>query len=563
MRVFYLILFVISVFYLFILLYRFRQSASIYYYLLSICIILINFGYWQGCISTTVEEFLATNRTSYLGSAFISYFMVCSIAQLTKTKLPIAVRFIGLGFGVAVSIFAMTIGYSTLYYESAQLIQSNGFSYLVKEYGPFHILFEIEIVLGLCYCFIMVAIAFTKGKKVSYISCLGSLVVMLSVSIVYFIKGSIYSMLPLAYDVGFAVILLLLMRISLYNITGIAEQSMKDSNEFGFATFDSKSHFLDGNALARKWFPELNDLVIDRLIPSYNTDFLKQVNAWISGNDDETIHLFYRGEQIIAAKKILIPIRKKKYIYCIQLYDDTKQQKYLQLIENKNYILNKDIASKNQTIELLQDDIIISMASIVENRDSNTGGHIRRTSDIVFVFTSYLMEKGFLPELTEHAVDCIIRSAPLHDFGKIAISDAILNKAGKYTPEEYEEMKKHPIKGASIVERILQNSDDIQLKTIARNIAYYHHEKWDGSGYPKGLKGEEIPLEARIMALADVFDALVSKRVYKEQYSFEKAFSIIEQSAGSHFDPNLCKHFLDCKDNLIAIYSLDKTAMTT
>lgn len=124
-------------------------------------------------------------------------------------------------------------------------------------------------------------------------------------------------------------------------------------------------------------------------------------------------------------------------------------------------------------------------------------------------------------------------------------------------------MKKHPIKGAAIVERILQNSDDIQLKTIAINIACYHHEKWDGSGYPKGLKGEEIPLEARIMALADVFDALVSKRVYKEQFSFEKAFSIIEQSAGSHFDPYLCKQFLDCRDNLTAIYSTDKTAMTS
>lgn len=563
MTIFYLILFLISVFYLFILLHRFQQGASVYYYLLSICIILINFGYWQGCISTTLEEFLATNRISYLGSAFISYFMVCCIAQLTKTKLPGAVRCIGIGLGFAVTFFAMTIGDSNLYYESAKLIQSNGFSYLVKEYGPLHILFEVEIVLGTCCGFIMVAIAFTKGKKVSYISCLGALVVMLSVSVVYFIKGSIYSMLPLAYDVGFAVILLLLMRISLYSITGISEQSMKDSNEFGFATFDCKSHFLDGNALARKWFPELNDLEIDRLIPSYNTDFLKQINSWISGNDDETIHLFYRGEQIIAAKKIIIPIRKKKYIYCIQLYDDTKQQKYLQFIENKNYILNKDIASKNQTIELLQDDIIISMASIVENRDSNTGGHIRRTSDIVCVFTSYLMEKGFLPELTEHAVDCIIRSAPLHDFGKIAISDAILNKAGKYTPEEYEEMKKHPIKGAAIVERILQNSDDIQLKTIAINIACYHHEKWDGSGYPKGLKGEEIPLEARIMALADVFDALVSKRVYKEQFSFEKAFSIIEQSAGSHFDPYLCKQFLDCRDNLTAIYSTDKTAMTS
>ena len=210
---------------------------------------------------------------------------------------------------------------------------------------------------------------------------------------------------------------------------------------------------------------------------------------------------------------------------------------------------------KTQKIEQLQNDIIISMASIVENRDSNTGGHIRRTSDIVRVFISYLMENDSVPEITDHVADCIIRSAPLHDFGKIAISDAILNKPGKYTPEEYEEMKKHPVSGAAIVERILQNSEDLMLKNIAGNIAHYHHEKWDGSGYPEGRKGVEIPVEARIMALADVLDALVSKRVYKEQYSFEKAFSIIRESGGSHFDPFLCNQFLACQDRLISVYS--------
>ena len=557
MTIFYFILFLISFFYLFILLFRFRQSASVYYYLLSVCIIIINFGYWQGSIATTLEEALATSRVSYLGSAFVCYFMVCCIAQLTKTKLSLAVRCIGTGLGLAVTFSAMTIGYSAVYYKSAQLVRSDGFSYLVKEYGPMHVLFPAEIVCGLFCGFTVVAIAFTKGKKVSYISCIGSLAVMGSVTTVYFIGGGIYSMLPLAYDVGFTVILFLLMRISLYNPIGLSEQSMKDSREYGFVSFDSKGHFLDGNAVARKWFPELNDLNIDRLIPDCHTDFLKQVHDWLAGDDEEATHLFHCGEQIIEAKKIIIPIRKKKYIVYIQLRDDTKQQKYLQLIEHHNFDLQHDVASKTHKIEQLQDDIIISMASIVENRDSDTGGHIRRTSDIVRVFTGYLMENGCLPELTEHAADCIIRSAPLHDFGKIAISDAILNKPGKYMPEEYEKMKKHPVRGAAIVGRILQNSEDILLKNIAANIAHYHHEKWDGSGYPEGFKGEEIPVEARIMALADVFDALVSKRVYKEQFSFEKAFSILQESAGSHFDPFLCEQFLHCRERLISIYAAD------
>ena len=227
----------------------------------------------------------------------------------------------------------------------------------------------------------------------------------------------------------------------------------------------------------------------------------------------------------------------------------------MQLIENYNRDLKHDVALKTKKIEQIQDDIIISMASIVENRDSDTGGHIRRSSDVVRVFVGYLLETGSYPDLDPHIADCIVRSAPLHDFGKIAISDAILNKPDKYTPEEYAEMKKHPVLGTAIVERILQSSEDILLKNTAVNIAHYHHEKWDGSGYPEGLRGTDIPFEARVMALADVFDALVSKRPYKEQFSFEKAFSIIRESNGSHFDPSLCQQFLACQDQLTVVYT--------
>ena len=151
--------------------------------------------------------------------------------------------------------------------------------------------------------------------------------------------------------------------------------------------------------------------------------------------------------------------------------------------------------------------------------------------------------------------DQIIKAAPLHDFGKIAIPDSILNKPGKYISEEYEIMKLHAQKGAGIVARILKNSDDLQFKNIAANVAHYHHEKWDGTGYPCGLAGEEIPLEARIMALADVFDALVSNRVYKGQFSFDKAFDIIDESCGSHFDPSLCKEFLQCRLRIETLYN--------
>lgn len=551
----YLILFVISFLYLCLLIFRFNQNVSVYYVFLSICIILINYAYWQISIASTLEEALVASRFSYLGSGFVGYFMICCIAQLCKTRIPIAVRCIGIGIGTIIISFAMTIGHSEIYYKSAQLIQTNGFSYLIKEYGPMHIIFVAEIILSLCYGLLIVVKSFTQKKRVSYISSICSLAVMASVSIVYFIQAGIYPLLPLAYDIGFAIILVLLIRISMYNTIAISEESLKDGQEYGFVNFDSKGRFLDGDVMARKWFPELNDLKIDYLIPDYSTDFLKQVNNWITGNDDSNSRLFTCGEQIIEAKKTVLNLRTNKKVFCIQLRDDTKQQKYTQLIENYNRDLQHNVELKTQKIEQIQNDIIISMASIVENRDSSTGGHIRRSSDVVRVFVGYLMETGGFPELSKHVADCIILSAPLHDFGKIGISDAILNKPGKYSHEEYEEMKKHSVLGTAIVGRILQSSEDIMLKNIAVNIAHYHHEKWDGSGYPEGLKGAEIPFEARIMALADVFDALVSKRVYKEQFSFEKAFSIIRESSGSHFDPLLCNNFLACRDRLISVYS--------
>lgn len=553
----YLILFLISVIYLFILLYRFGTKVSTYYILLSICIILVNFGYWQISISGTLEEALAASRISYLGSSFITFFMICCIAQLTKTNMPAAIKAVGVGMSSVVAVLSMTIGYSDIYYKSAQLYIADGFSYLVKDYAPAHWLFQIQIILSMGYGLIMIVVAFTKQKKVSYISSVCSLAVMSSVALVYFVDTGIYSFLPLAYDVGFSVILLLLNRIYLNNTDSISVEEMKDSREYGFVTFDSKRRFIDGDTVARTWFPELNDLKIDHSVADCDTDFLKQVNAWITEKDIDNTHFFTCKDRIIEAKCSVLTLRIKKKVFCIRLHDDTKQQEYTRLIENYNRDLQENIALKTKRIEQIQNDITIGMASIVENRDSNTGGHIRRTSDIVRVFVSNLIEDNDnkLLELNDKIADCIVRSAPLHDFGKIAIPDVILNKPGKYTPEEYEVMKKHPVYGADIVERILQSSEDTTFKKIAKNIANYHHEKWDGSGYPKGLKGNEIPLEARIMALADVFDALVSKRVYKDKYSFEKAFSIIKESSGSHFDPFLCERFLNCRDQLISVCS--------
>ena len=210
---------------------------------------------------------------------------------------------------------------------------------------------------------------------------------------------------------------------------------------------------------------------------------------------------------------------------------------------------------KTKRLIAVQNSVLTGMATMVESRDNSTGGHIRRTSDCVRVFAEELLKRPSTDSGTEKFYENVVKAAPMHDLGKIAVPDAILQKPGKFTDEEYEKMKSHSAEGARIVKNVLSEVDDLEFKKIAINVAHYHHEKWDGSGYPDKLKGEEIPLEARIMALADVFDALVSKRCYKDSFSYDKAFQIIEESLGSHFDPDLGQKFIACRSKLEELYN--------
>jgi putative two-component system response regulator len=219
-----------------------------------------------------------------------------------------------------------------------------------------------------------------------------------------------------------------------------------------------------------------------------------------------------------------------------------------------NESLEDLVRSKTMQVTNLQNAVLSTVADLVEFRDDVTGGHISRTQKYLGILIDRMLDdKVYADEISSWNMDYLLPSAQLHDVGKIAISDTILNKPGPLTPEEFEIMKTHVTEGVKAIRKIEDNADEHSFLRHARLIAGGHHEKWDGSGYPAGLKGIDIPLEGRLMAIADVYDALISRRPYKNPFSTDEARRIIMEGRGKHFDPYLVDSFSKVADKFADI----------
>jgi putative two-component system response regulator len=216
------------------------------------------------------------------------------------------------------------------------------------------------------------------------------------------------------------------------------------------------------------------------------------------------------------------------------------------MLRDHNAFLESEVQRRTRDLRAIQDVTIIAMASLAETRDNETGNHIRRTQNYIKVIGERLRENPEFAEfLTHDTIELLYKSAPLHDIGKVGIPDSILLKPGKLTPAEFEVMKKHAALGRDAISVAEESMGDVETSFLrfAREIAYYHHEKWNGTGYPEGLAGEAIPISARLMAIADVYDALISRRVYKPPFPHEQAVALILAGRETHFDPQVTDCF--------------------
>ncbi|MCL2839694.1 MAG: response regulator [Defluviitaleaceae bacterium] len=255
---------------------------------------------------------------------------------------------------------------------------------------------------------------------------------------------------------------------------------------------------------------------------------------------DEEMEL--KGLSLGAIDYIAKPFSPPLLLKRIEVHLLVEAQKHELMRFNNN--LAQMVDEKTKTVVTLKNAILSTMAELVEYRDEITGGHIARTQKYIEVLIDAITVEGFYAkEMSLFDKDLILQSSQLHDVGKIAISDTILNKPDKLTPEEFEIIKTHTIIGGNVIMRLKEKAMDSDFLEYASIIATTHHEKWDGSGYPYGLAGQDIPLLGRLMAVADVYDALVESRPYKKAFSHEKATGIIVEGKGSHFDPILIEVF--------------------
>jgi putative two-component system response regulator len=259
----------------------------------------------------------------------------------------------------------------------------------------------------------------------------------------------------------------------------------------------------------------------------------------MAGTEDER-----KGLELGAADFITKPINPPVLIARVATQLQAKAG--ADFLRDQNQFLENEVRRRTSELSAIQDVTIHAMASLAETRDNETGNHIRRTQHYVRALAMALRQHPrFRSQLDQPTIEMLFKSAPLHDIGKVGIPDSILLKPGRLEPHEFEIMKTHTTLGRDAI----QHAEDslgmpVDFLSYAKEIAYGHQEKWDGSGYPQGLVGEAIPLSARIMAVADVYDALICRRVYKKPMSHEEAVAIMREGRGSHFDPDVLDAFL-------------------
>ena len=552
-----------------------RRGSNTLEILISVCVMLSNIGYFVLSCSRNVQEAVLANSLTYLGGVFLPLLIVYVLIDCSDSKIPTWFTVTILLINIAIFVSTMITDRFPLFYSSLKFVAGEP-SPLIKEPGTIYYIRYIVLAVEVGLAAFFTILTYLGKRNASFrimMTYAGSLIGVLLVYLARRIFNMKYDLIPFFY-LGCTLILdYVVARSTIYNVNLSVQEKIDEVSTFGYLVFDRKFRYVGSNPVSEKFFPEIKTARIDSKIVAKDYA-LKDLLKWITKNaTDATDASEAKKTQGKFKKAIVINDRnpsERRHLECemsfihfgfdnhvsgylVEIIDDTEQYNMIKSMNYKGESLKREVERQTKRAKSMQMSTILGMASMIESRDNSTGGHINRTSACVALFVEHLRKIDDY-NMSENFWDSVINAAPLHDLGKIAVDDAILRKPSGLTEEEYEKMRIHAEYGAKVMSKVLEDVDDKEFVSVATNVAHYHHEKYNGTGYPDRLRGENIPFEARIMALADVFDALASRRYYKEPMSYDEAFEIIRSELGHHFDPHLGRIFISLKDEIIKLY---------
>jgi len=549
-----------------------RRGAKTLEILLSATVMISNIGYFILSCSRTLEEAVLANSLSYIGGLFLPLLIVYILIDFSDSKVPIWFTSTMIFFNTIVFLATLFADRIPLFYSEITLIPGDP-SILIKEPGPIYYLKFIILAVEFALVAFFTILTYLGKRNASFRTMMiyaGSFLVAMIVYALRIIFEMQYDLMPFFYLACTLILDYVVTRTTIYNVNLSVQEKIDELSTYGYICFDRKFRYVGSNPVAEKFFPEVKNARIDKKINAKDyalKDLMKWVvdNATESSKTRQTTGKFKKSivindrspneRRFLECEMSFIHFGLDNHVtgYLVEILDDTEQHNMIESMSFRGESLQREAERQAKRAKSMQMSTILGMAAMIESRDNSTGGHINRTSACVALFVEHLRKIADY-NMSESYWDAVINAAPLHDLGKIAVDDKILRKPTGLTEEEYEEMKKHAAAGADIMNKVLEDVDDKEFVRVAANVAHYHHEKYNGTGYPDKLRGENIPFEARIMALADVFDALASRRYYKEPMSYDEAFNIIKSELGHHFDPHLGSIFIKLKPDIIELY---------
>ncbi len=503
---------------------------------LTIATILMFVGYIIELNSVNVEEALSGAAIAYLGKPYVmcaSFMFVCAFYGKKVSKGLFACL---ATFCLLFPVIVFTNEYHHLYYATVNFDITQKYSPLSMTRGPLYYIYVATSVVYFLACIIIILAnqknlkSKNRKKLVLYsIMMIVSGILGYGVYLLGITDGYDSTMMGVFFGVVFLFIIFL--RFKVLDALSLAKEYALDDASVGLIVMDDDCNIQFTNEYAKKL-----------MSAGLTVDYIKSLGSSRTS--------YVSGGRMFSLLKKRLSDDGYDFGYSLEINDITYVYDYQTRLEH-------DVKERTEKLESIQRSIIASVANLIEARNMETGEHIKRTSEYTGIIAAKLRQMGKYTEiLTDEYIDLLIDATPLHDVGKIGIPDAILLKPGKLTPEEFEVMKTHVSLGPGVIQETLGGLESEEYIQIAKDIALFHHEWWNGTGYTSKLKGEEIPLSARIVAVADNFDALISERCYKPKFSIDDAVAAIRNDSGTHFDPVVVEAFIEAlKDAGVVVHN--------